>query len=82
LGDASYSLYLTHPLTVEIMAWLPLPPDVLWVTMFAACIGVGLAVHHWLEAPLVRLALSPKTAARELGLAYAPAQPVSNVTYR
>ena len=61
LGEASYSLYLTHPFTVRILraAWMAAIGDrlPLWVFVAVACpaaVLVGLAVWRWMERPLTR----------------------------
>ncbi len=63
LGDASYSLYLTHPLTISVvglvagrlgLAWWAVPPIAL-----AACIIVGFVTFRIMEDPLTQV-LKPK----------------------
>ena len=63
LGDASYSLYLTHPFTVRVLraAWTAGVGDRLpvWTFVAVACpaaVLVGLAVWRWVERPLSRAA--------------------------
>jgi exopolysaccharide production protein ExoZ len=57
IGDASYSIYLAHPL-VNILAaalapcWMALDPDWTIVIILGGGLGLGLAVHHGLERPL------------------------------
>ena len=63
LGDASYALYLSHLLVIGVLARLL--PDVLdgsflaspvyYSLGLAACLAIGLAAHHLLERPLLRL---------------------------
>lgn len=54
LGDASYSLYLSHPIVVGLFAKaLRLPTGLAIVANALLCIGVGLAVHRYVELPLL-----------------------------
>ncbi|MCO5101553.1 MAG: acyltransferase [Burkholderiaceae bacterium] len=57
LGDASYSLYLTHVLVVSVLAkameLLWLPADVYVVGGLVASALVALAVYRWVEKPLL-----------------------------
>lgn len=59
VGDASYSLYLSHPFAVRLMraAWLALVPAGVPVSLYlaAACataVLLGLALHRWVERPM------------------------------
>ncbi len=59
LGDASYSLYLSHPFAVRLMrgAWLALMPagSSTLLYLLAACaaaVALGLALHRWVERPM------------------------------
>lgn len=74
IGDASYSLYLVHPmLLLGIEYWLPahvIAPDVLSLLGFGGAILLGLAVHRWIERPM--LAAGKR---RRQALATAPGQP-------
>lgn len=61
LGDASYSLYLTHTLTQAYLAWAlsrtemdGLTPWIALPLGFALSVWVGMAVHRRIEAPLLR----------------------------
>jgi peptidoglycan/LPS O-acetylase OafA/YrhL len=62
-GDYSYSLYLTHVLTLAVLgmvvrAILPINPatHILGLLLaVAACTGVGIAYYYAVERPLVRL---------------------------
>jgi exopolysaccharide production protein ExoZ len=72
LGDASYSLYLTHPLTlagmgfaVDQLAWRP-PLPLLIVFLLAAAIFSACVVYTWVERPMnhaLKGILMPKAAA-------------------
>lgn len=64
LGDASYSLYLTHLFVLSIVARLGSGLDVtgtatgntiLLITMFTACWIAALAVHKYVEKPLMTI---------------------------
>lgn len=46
IGDASYSIYLTHSLIV-------LASPFSWPTTIALCLGVGLLMHRYVEKPLL-----------------------------
>ena len=75
LGDASYSLYLTHLFTLGVMrvVWVRLlPGEPTWVSawtfMFAALFMCALAAHFtylWMEKPLLRW-LSPKRSSERV----------------
>ena len=58
VGDASYSLYLSHPFAVRLLrgAWPALPsasaPWLYLVVASAAAILAGLALHRWVERPM------------------------------
>ncbi|MHB8272981.1 MAG: acyltransferase family protein, partial [Bradyrhizobium sp.] len=62
LGDASYSIYLSHTLamgTIRLMApefvELARTQFVWFVGMLAFCIVVGVAAHLMIEKPMLRL---------------------------
>lgn len=56
VGDASYSIYLTHLIAVyAITEFVPLPPDARWLLGFICSVLLGLAVYRWVERPLVRV---------------------------
>jgi peptidoglycan/LPS O-acetylase OafA/YrhL len=64
LGDASYSLYLSHVLVMGALARigtaLPQAGDPLWrpvllAMLVAAATGFGIACHRHIEAPLLRI---------------------------
>ncbi len=59
LGDASYSLYLSHPFAVRLLgaAWTATAPSTapLWLYLAAACaaaIGTALLLHRSVERPM------------------------------
>ncbi len=59
VGDASYSLYLSHPFAVRLMrsAWLgvvpaDVPPALYLALACAAAIALGLALHRCVERPM------------------------------
>lgn len=59
VGDASYSLYLSHPFAVRLLrqAWLAgmpaeAPPTLYLALACAAAVGVALALHRWVERPM------------------------------
>ena len=68
LGDASYSLYLVHPLLIHTLEPLvkPLPLPVALTIILLVCVTVSVALHLWVERPLVA------SAARWAGLAGRP----------
>lgn len=55
LGDASYSLYLVHPVVVAAMMLLvpALPGDLFTPLVFALSVGASLAVYAYFERPLI-----------------------------
>jgi peptidoglycan/LPS O-acetylase OafA/YrhL len=63
LGDASFSIYLSHLLIIEVLGrfWKAFHPANPWVhvgmllLMTAAALTGGFAVHRWLEEPLLRI---------------------------
>lgn len=59
LGDASYSLYLTHPFAVRLLrvAWQPLVPATVPLALYVvlacgAAILLALATYRWVERPM------------------------------
>lgn len=60
LGDASYSIYLSHPLAFEIVAYMAqgwrLGPMTLALVLLGVALPFGSAVHALVERPLLRIA--------------------------
>jgi len=61
LGDASYAIYLTHPTLIRILyshltRWASNPKENVWLMIgyVTASAGVGIAVHLYLEKPMLR----------------------------
>lgn len=65
LGDASYAIYLFHTLVLAIVMWLgrklPLEGWPQFLTLMTLGMGLstlaGVAVHHWLERPMLKVLL-------------------------
>ncbi|MER8508425.1 acyltransferase [Mesorhizobium sp. M0199] len=59
LGDASYSLYLTHPIvllaTAPVVASANVSPWLAGTVLVAACIAVSLASYSFIEKPLLAI---------------------------
>ncbi|MER9057107.1 acyltransferase [Mesorhizobium sp. M0213] len=59
LGDASYSLYLTHPIvllaTAPVVASANVSPWLAGMVLVAACIAVSLASYSFIEKPLLAI---------------------------
>ena len=60
LGDASYSLYLSHFLMMSLFfarfpLYVTLPVWLLDLIVLALALGVGLLGHRWIERPVLRL---------------------------
>lgn len=68
IGDASYSLYLSHPLLLVLAGWVPLSatidPDLAGALLLVAAIAVGLLAHRWIERPLAALLRGRRLDAR------------------
>lgn len=69
LGDASYSLYLVHPLLISALTSIAeraglgirgAAGPVFVVAMTAIALAAGLAVHRWIERPLTRWVTPPR----------------------
>lgn len=81
LGDASYAIYLSHVFTIHLTYKLVLPPlgigrdqPMATLLVILASAVVGVAVHLWVERPILRLLNRRLEAARpEDGLV--PARP-------
>lgn len=75
LGDASYAIYLTHPLVVIVFDWINkhfnLFSSAAWplvgIVLITLCTLAGVVTHFLVEKPLVR-------GVRKLGSAFAPAK--------
>lgn len=59
VGDASYSLYLSHPFAIRLLrsawlAWAPAvaPPAAYLAVACTAAIALGLLLHRWVERPM------------------------------
>jgi exopolysaccharide production protein ExoZ len=70
LGDASYALYLIHPLALlaagAVLAGVKgLSGDIVILAALVACPLLGLAVHRWIERPL----LAPRPQPRQRPIA-------------
>jgi exopolysaccharide production protein ExoZ len=65
LGDASYSLYLFHPIALGVTAWvlprLSLPVWPSFVITLAAGLAAGIVAHILIERPLLRWLRKPRT---------------------
>lgn len=66
LGDASYSLYLTHPFAIRPMRniWMALDGSALPFSLFVmlcllAAIAAALVVYRWIERPITDVLRSP-----------------------
>ncbi len=56
LGDASYSIYLTHVLTTELLTHVLNSGQVLYILVAAPLsLAIGIACHFLIERPLLRL---------------------------
>jgi exopolysaccharide production protein ExoZ len=60
LGDASYSLYLTHLMVLSAMAplALTLPPWAGAIALFAACLAIAVVAYLAVERPILRMGRS------------------------
>ena len=69
MGDASYSIYLTHALVIRAVGRLfesgmvAQPGDGVVVLTILASLVAGVAAHLWVERPLLRLMASPRPRA-------------------
>jgi peptidoglycan/LPS O-acetylase OafA/YrhL len=60
IGDASYSIYLVHPIVFFLINYhvsqgLLLSPDISIFLQLLAGIGVGLLFYRWVETPLLKM---------------------------
>lgn len=69
LGDASYSMYLTHLMVLSAMGplALKLPPWLAVVALFTACLAIAVAVYLGIERPVLRLRRSPASNGQPQG---------------
>jgi exopolysaccharide production protein ExoZ len=84
LGDASYSLYLTHPFAIRPMRniWMTLDGGRLPLALYVIlCVGAGIAaaliVYRWIEKPMTDALRSRSTSRGERPRGFAAAQPQS-----
>lgn len=69
VGDASYSIYLVHPMALSLIAKIVAPalrhfrvPLVIpFVVMAIAAVVIGVAVHYFVEKPVLLLLSKRKT---------------------
>ena len=72
LGDASYSLYLTHAFVLlSLFRFIPGPADVRYILSLALTVAVGSAVHWLVERPM----MATFHSIRSNGLGKASAEP-------
>lgn len=68
LGDASYSLYLTHPIvllaTAPVVASVSVSPWLAGMVIVTACIAVSLASYSFIEKPLLAISRMSLSAYR------------------
>lgn len=75
IGDASYSIYLTHlaflgliaKIMIRFSAHIKLPPELIYIVVFLGTVACGCILHKLVERPLIRacgayLAGRPKLA--------------------
>jgi peptidoglycan/LPS O-acetylase OafA/YrhL len=75
IGDASYSIYLTHlaflgllaKITIRLSSYIGLPPELIYVIVFSGTVACGCILNKFVERPLIRacrtyLAGRPKLA--------------------
>ncbi|WP_318011138.1 acyltransferase [Mesorhizobium sp. ES1-1] len=61
IGDASYSIYLTHlaflgllaKIMIKLAGYVPLPPELVYAVVFAGTIACGCLLHLFVERPLI-----------------------------
>jgi peptidoglycan/LPS O-acetylase OafA/YrhL len=59
VGNASYSIYLTHPLVILLAAaaapiWVAVSRDLMLAIIAGSALCLGIMVHHLVERPLLR----------------------------
>jgi peptidoglycan/LPS O-acetylase OafA/YrhL len=73
-GDSSYSLYLSHPFTLNALAlwWgkAHLPPNAAAyvVVGMVVCVATGLAIYRFVEVPLLNLLRQPRSLLQRTAL--------------
>ena len=85
LGDASYALYLVHYPLISLVCKAGVRTGlsglagaaVTWLTALFVCITSAIALHRWLERPLLRLATSHLYERPPTRQAQTPPQPSS-----
>jgi exopolysaccharide production protein ExoZ len=90
IGDASYSIYLTHQaflgllakIMIRLSAHMSLPPKLIYAVVFAGTVACGCLLHLFVERPLIeacrkRLAGKPKPplVTQKAGLSFPVAMP-------
>lgn len=81
LGDASYAIYLLHVFAIAVVGKLlhrfqpSLDADALAAMMTASALLAGLAVHQWVELPMMSLIKRRGARAAPVWLARKPIQP-------
>lgn len=61
IGDASYSIYLTHiafigllaKVVIKVSAYVPLSPEAIYLLVFAGTVACGCLLHLFVERPLI-----------------------------
>lgn len=77
IGDASYSIYLVHPMVItvvgKVVEKVPVGGVMQFILLLAAAFGgsvlAGMATHRWVEKPLLRRLQGGRRAAAGAGVA-------------